>query len=271
VANGERGGWAPIDEIVAPYTTEGLAIRRRALSYTTPAIARVFGWAGYLAKERGGRLQIADVSRSQPGTFPPHKSHKYGRDADVGYTLDRYPTPLTTSATPSFAWILCQLRPYLQKVFVSTARREQLRALAKLQGCQLPTLEVYPGHQTHAHLRFIAPSPAEPDDDDGDDHAQDYFLPDWADDSGWRGVADGYPFVRAVLQAYLDAPEQLQSGPAGQPSPASLELSVRAFNWYRSLRQPGWPTVYEACNFPASGPCDFYRHAADYFYKHEAV
>jgi hypothetical protein len=260
--------WGPLAQLVDD--ARGLAIRQTAHSYTTSAVAQVLAWAGRLAAERGGRLQVADVSRSSFGVpFPPHKSHRFGVDADVGYTLDRYPTPLTTAASPSFAWLLCQLRPYLDRVFVSTARRDQLLALAQLQSCQLPTLVVWPGHQTHAHLRFRSSLPLGGPDDDGDDWAQDYFLPDWYDDSGWEGPTDGYPFVRATLQAFLDSPEPLQRGPVGRASPASLTLAARAYEWFRQLRAPGWPPIAVACADPGSDPCNWYRWAVGYFYSHE--
>lgn len=279
MAEGERRieTWGPIAQIVTQYSLDGLAIRNAAHSYATQFVASALAWAGTLAKAAGGRLYIADVSRATYGApFPPHKSHRFGRDVDVGYTLDRYPTPIKIPTSPSFARILCQLRPYVDRVFVSTARKNELQGLASLQKCTLPPLVVWPGHQTHAHIRFVATAAntTEPDDDDGDSTSQDFILPDWDADSGWDGPPDGYPYARAVLDQYMSAPELLQRGPdKNQPSPASLVLAVRTYDWYRALRQPSWPPIGQACgNAPGAylaPQCQFYGSAARYMHRHE--
>lgn len=275
--------WAPLASIAAPYSTDGLAIRDPARSYTTPAVAQVLAYAGAVARSLGGRLFVADVSRADRGAaFPPHVSHRLGIDVDVSYVIsppasqaNKFGTPLTTPVEPSWVQVLCALRPYVDRVGVSLVRRQQIQALATLQKCTPPKLSVWAGHGSHAHIRFLGSlaglggADLQPDDD-GDSFAQDFFLPDVGDDAGWSGPAEGYPFVRQVLEQYISTPEQLGRAVApGQPSTASLVLGQRAYDWFRYYHAPDWGPTDAECHAPGSPGCNFYRAAVAYFVAHE--
>lgn len=143
--------WAPLQD--AP----GLAVRLAERAYTTPPVAARLRYGGLVAQHYGGALQVADISGPAQGAeFPPHKSHRTGRDADVAYTLAAYPTPPEVAATYGFAQVLQALRPWTEKVFVSPPRKAQLESLAATYELAMPPLVAIDGHNKHAHIRFIA-------------------------------------------------------------------------------------------------------------------
>ena len=67
--------------------------------YGTAELVSLLGRvAGRVAEESpGGRLHVGDLSRESGGRFGPHRSHRSGRDADVGlYLLDAAGEPIVT-------------------------------------------------------------------------------------------------------------------------------------------------------------------------------
>jgi hypothetical protein len=137
-------------------TGPGIWVRDPARAFVTAATAEAMQLAATVAMAHGGALQVADASRAIFGEpFPPHTSHREGRDVDIGYTLQRvYPTPLDTIADAGFAAVLAALADRLEYVFASQSRRAELLGYAFSAGLTLPKITVWPGHEQHAHLRF---------------------------------------------------------------------------------------------------------------------
>lgn len=136
----------------------GLFVRNSARAYTVPIVAQFLIYAGVYAQNLKGRLAIADISGPDPGPFPPHKSHMAGFDADVAYTLTgTYPTPIGVPMSPDWIAVVHALSPWLEVIFMSKARiAEYPKQRAKAPLGPLVPLELvdWPGHTTHAHLRF---------------------------------------------------------------------------------------------------------------------
>ena len=65
-------------------------VKRPDNAYGTPRTVRAIQEAvrAYRQKVSGGpQIHIGDLSRRGGGAFPPHLSHRHGRDVDVGYVL----------------------------------------------------------------------------------------------------------------------------------------------------------------------------------------
>jgi len=140
--------WAPVPKSI------GVHVRNPKRAYAT---AKTRGWvrdAGLVAVQVDGELQVADVSGPEPGPFPPHVSHAAGRDLDVAYRLDTYPTPADVPASQGFLAVMSAMRDGIETIGVSIARKAELEAMAASLGWPLPKLSAWPGHQTHAHVRL---------------------------------------------------------------------------------------------------------------------
>jgi hypothetical protein len=146
----ERDGWIQLQD--AP----GLEVRSVALAWTTPAVARVMQTAGLEAERLGGLLFVADVGPKKRGSeFPPHVSHEWGDDLDVGYTLDRYPTPADVDVDPRIVQVLAAIADWIEVVGVNEARR------AAFDGAPFK-VATWQGHVGHLHLRLRSGLTAEP-------------------------------------------------------------------------------------------------------------
>lgn len=147
----------------------GLRVVRPKRAYTTAAVESVLAQAAAVALAAGGALQVAEVAGEVRGQFlPPHKSHRWGRDVDVGYTLtNEYPTPITTAIDPRWVSVLLAIRPWIETVGVCRARALELAPGAPLaasaselgafasEASGLP-ISVWPGHVGHGHVRLVA-------------------------------------------------------------------------------------------------------------------
>ncbi len=142
--------WAPVP------STSGVRVRNSKRAYATSKTRAWVRNAGLVAVQVDGELQVADVSGPEPGPFPPHVSHAAGRDLDVAYRLDTYPTPADVPISQGFLAVLSAMREGVETVGVSIARKAEIEALAASLGWPLPKLSAWPGHQTHAHVRLRA-------------------------------------------------------------------------------------------------------------------
>lgn len=280
--------WGRLLELAAPYPTRHLAVVDPQRSYTTPHVARVIAWAADVAAEAyGGKIQIGDLSGPNFGeALPPHQTHRQGRQVDVGYTSDRYPSVLGVPMDLTVAYFLTLLRPYIWAAQVSAYQRDvyyervvESDKIGALGPSLIPDgqdgIDGYvgdgrAGHDNRIHILFPTEYGAVYDDD-GAPSAVKYKLPAAPDDFGWAGTAEEYPFVRQILRLYLDAPELLQSGGVqpGQPTLASRVLAARAYNYFRYYRAPSWPPLSQACQAPNSAACRFYASAVWYLAYHE--
>lgn len=134
---GDREGWLQLED------EPGLAVRMPSRSWTSPAVRDVLRDAA-----RGVVLQVGDAGPETRGAaYPPHKSHRWGRDIDLGYTEDEYPTPLTTPVSGSIVAALASIAPAIEVVYAGPSR------LAALTGHGFK-VATWPGHDGHLHLRL---------------------------------------------------------------------------------------------------------------------
>ena len=139
---GDREAWVRLED--AP----GLAVRMPSRSWTTPPVRSVLQSAGLVAAQMGGALQVADVAPEMRGaSYPPHKSHRWGNDVDVGYTLSEYPTPPGAATDPRLVLVVQSIAPMIEEAFAAPSR------IAALAGRGFK-IQVWPGHEGHLHLRL---------------------------------------------------------------------------------------------------------------------
>lgn len=145
-----RSGGASREGWVRLTNEPGLAVRWPARSWTSPAVREVLRIAGQVAVQLGGELQVADAGPPTRGApYPPHRSHRWGRDVDLGYTLDVYPTPAATPVDPRVGQVLAAIADAIEVVYTSAARGVALEGY----GFEVRT---WPGHHDHLHLRLRA-------------------------------------------------------------------------------------------------------------------
>lgn len=138
----DREGWVQMQD--AP----GLAVREPSRSWTSPAVRSVLLAAGQVAKQLGGKLQLADVGPEIRGdNYPPHKSHRWGRDADIAYTLDDYPTPDDVPVDERVVAVLEAIAPHVEVVGVNAVRLEPFEGRSF-------KASAWEGHAHHLHLRL---------------------------------------------------------------------------------------------------------------------
>lgn len=165
---GDPQGWTQLQR------AEGLALVRPRRRWTTPPVAAVLRRAGQVAALQGGALQVAEIAGETRGApLPPHVSHRFGRDVDVGYTLDAYPTPITVAPSTGWIAVMTAIAPWIEVIGVGALRARQLAGepigpyeLAQLERLArertgLP-IAVWPDHLGHAHVRLARSLTAEP-------------------------------------------------------------------------------------------------------------
>lgn len=66
-----------------------LRIKNEQTSHGTEELVRLIDWAATRVTRRhpGAQLLVGDLSRERGGRFRPHRSHRSGRDADIGFYL----------------------------------------------------------------------------------------------------------------------------------------------------------------------------------------
>lgn len=134
----------PGEQLLLLESRPGLATHRRD-RWVTPRVAAAMGHAADVAHAAGGVLHVGHASREGGGPFPPHLSHRDGRDVDVGYTGQGYPSP--PGATPPAWWVAAVQAAGVREVFVRSELVGPLRAAGV-------NARAWPGHATHAHWRF---------------------------------------------------------------------------------------------------------------------
>lgn len=74
---------------VALRAVNGLHIRTPSHAYGTQEFVDLLSWASAQVEAQypGSRLLVGDMSRESGGRMRPHRSHRVGRDADVGFYL----------------------------------------------------------------------------------------------------------------------------------------------------------------------------------------
>lgn len=147
----QRAGWVQLGD------GPGLQVRQASHAFTTPAVAVIMAVAGQTATSLGGLLQIADISRADRGApFPPHVSHEWGRDLDIGYRLDAgYPTPADVAVDPRIVQVMQSIAPWIDRVGVNAVRAAPFQN----KGFKV---SIWDGHVGHLHLRLRADLTIEP-------------------------------------------------------------------------------------------------------------
>jgi len=175
--NGVQLGPGPRYEIKRPDNAWG----ERAAVLAIQRAVTIYGRAAH----GGPKIHIGDLSRRGGGYFPPHLSHRSGRDVDVGYVLlgdeaddrrfrraDAYnlDVPRTWTLLKSFI-----ATGYVRIIFADTSIQRLLYDHARESGVDEATLETllqYPrgenfpgglirdwdGHVNHFHVRFGPPT-----------------------------------------------------------------------------------------------------------------
>jgi len=137
VVAGDREGWLQLED------EPGLAVRMPSRSWTSPAVRDVLREAA-----RSAVLQVGDAGPEVRGaSYPPHKSHQWGRDIDLGYTEDEYPTPIATPVSGRIVAALASIAPAIEVVYAGPSR------IAALTGHGFKVAP-WPGHEGHLHLRL---------------------------------------------------------------------------------------------------------------------
>lgn len=136
----------------------GLEIRNPSRAWTTAAARAVLRKAAAAAFALGGKLTIADAGPAAgPGNaFPPHKSHRWGRDFDMAYTMDGvYPSPAGVPVDLRVPAIFESISPWVETVGVTPPRDGPF-------GGRPYKVSNWPGHLTHLHLRLRKDLTTEP-------------------------------------------------------------------------------------------------------------
>ncbi len=146
----------------------------------TVAYLRYAAWITQKIHPGTPPIVIRDLSAEAGGALPPHKSHRTGRDADVGWFLkgNRAQRGFSDPADrldveKSWTFVEALLRTGAVKwIFIDRRIQEQLYRHALAQGWDRTSLErifQYPGarrrtlirhvrgHKNHLHVRFLCP------------------------------------------------------------------------------------------------------------------
>lgn len=138
----DREGWMQVEDAA------GLAVRWPSRSWTSPAVRSLLERAGRKAAQLGGALQVADVGPAVRGSsYPPHKSHAWGRDVDAGYDLATYPTPPDVAVDPRIVQVLASIAPWIEVVGVGGSRVDAFTGAPF-------KVDVWSGHKDHMHVRL---------------------------------------------------------------------------------------------------------------------
>lgn len=173
-----------MDDAIQLQPGPGYVVKRAAHAWGTPRTVAAIRAAvkGYLDRGLAGpSVHVGDISLKSGGPFPPHLSHRDGRDVDVGYVLrgDGADTVRFVTATRGRldvvrTWALLDAFLSTERVryiFVDYGLQRILYDYAKQQGVEqgrLDALFQYPGgsaasrgvirhwrgHTNHFHVRF---------------------------------------------------------------------------------------------------------------------
>lgn len=162
----------------------GYVVKREEHAWGTPRTIRLLQEAlrGYTRGGRGGpKVHVGDISLRGGGVFPPHLSHRHGRDVDIGFVLrgvdadqERFVVAGRDNLDVARSWALIEallatdqvhyvFMDYgLQRVFYehAAAAGESPQRLAELlqyprgEGAPVGVIRHWRGHRNHIHVRF---------------------------------------------------------------------------------------------------------------------
>lgn len=144
----ESTGWGPVGPGV------GRRIRAQGRSFGTASMQSWLSKIGLRMHGAGEVIVVADVSLPAGGSFPPHASHRDGRDVDLSYGSAVYPTPIGAPVSDTLVVALAETAAAIEQVYVSNGRKQEIEARAKALGVEVPELVVWPGHAMHIHVRL---------------------------------------------------------------------------------------------------------------------
>ncbi len=173
-----------MDDAVQLVDGPGYMVKTPAHAWGTPRTIAAIQSAVTIYRQQGlegPQVHIGDVSRRVGGPFPPHLSHRDGRDVDIGYVLrgpDAETTRFKTATRSSFdterSWALLEAflaTDRVRYIFVDYGLQRLLYEHAQSLGATDGELEArfqYPrgsaanrgvirhwrGHANHFHVRF---------------------------------------------------------------------------------------------------------------------
>lgn len=162
----------------------GYVVKAPDHAWGTPRTIRLLQEAirGYTRGARGGpKIHVGDVSLRGGGVFPPHLSHRHGRDVDVGYVLKgaaadetRFVSAGRDNLDVARSWALIEamlatgevhyvFMDYgLQRLFyehavaegASPQRLAELLQYPRGEGAPFGVIRHWRGHRNHFHVRF---------------------------------------------------------------------------------------------------------------------
>ncbi|WP_143140173.1 penicillin-insensitive murein endopeptidase [Nannocystis exedens] len=162
----------------------GYVVKNEDHAWGTPRTVRLLQEAirAYARGGRGGpKVHVGDISLHGGGVFPPHLSHRHGRDVDVGYVLQgtdadvtRFITATKDNLDVARSWALIEamlatdqvhyvFMDYgLQKLFyehavaagVSARRLNDVFQYPRGEGAPFGIIRHWRGHRNHFHVRF---------------------------------------------------------------------------------------------------------------------
>jgi hypothetical protein len=162
----------------------GYVVKKEDHAWGTPRTIRLLQEAlrAYTRGGRGGpKVHIGDISLHGGGVFPPHLSHRHGRDVDIGYVLrgadadvTRFLTATRDNLDVARSWALIEailatgqvhyvFMDYgLQKLFyehavasgLSPQRLAEVFQYPRGEGASAGVIRHWRGHRNHFHVRF---------------------------------------------------------------------------------------------------------------------
>lgn len=162
----------------------GYVVKREDHAWGTPRTIRLLqeAIAGYTRGGRGGpKVHVGDISLRGGGVFPPHLSHRDGRDVDIGYVLRgadadtlRFVGAERGNLDVARSWALIEailasgrvhyiFMDYgLQRIFyehaaaagASPQRLDELLQYPRGEGVSAGVIRHWRGHRNHFHVRF---------------------------------------------------------------------------------------------------------------------
>lgn len=162
----------------------GYVVKNEKHAWGTPRTIRLLQEAirAYTRGGRGGpKVHVGDISRHGGGVFPPHLSHRHGRDIDIGYVLRGADAEVTRFVTASRenidvarSWALIEatlasgqvhyvFMDYgLQRILyehavsagLSPQRLSEVFQYPRGEGAPFGLIRHWRGHRNHFHVRF---------------------------------------------------------------------------------------------------------------------
>lgn len=175
-------GNAMTDGVAMP-SGEGYVLKRPEQAWGTPRTVALLRQAirMYRATQGGPDVRVGDISLPGGGPFPPHVSHREGRDVDVGYVLrgaernrERFIATHARNLDADRTWALLEslfstgavayvfmdyelqrlLYAHAQAAGVDRSRLSELFQYPRGRRASMGKIRHWPGHINHFHVRF---------------------------------------------------------------------------------------------------------------------